>query len=118
MRHRTQKNDKAYHKKEWKQRRKIRHVTEKTFRNETVNNQTTGRIVINAVDASDRTILTVVERAAKVRSYSNLEFKEELKWRKTMVSIDNELCCCDYCGNIRSTVQKYLRDDVRRSYTC
>ena len=29
----------------------------------------------------------------------------------------NELCCCNFCGKIRSTVRLYLRDGVRRFST-
>ena len=96
---------------------RILHETKEAFRNAQVNNQTTGRIIMNAIHANDRTILTIFQKTNNVRSYNKLELKEVLKCRDTMMLVVNELCCCNYCGKIRSTVHLYRRDVVRRFNT-
>ena len=51
----------------------IRHGTKESFRNAQVNNQTTGRIVMNTVDASDRTILMICRMTKKKRREEKLQ---------------------------------------------
>jgi hypothetical protein len=72
---------------------------------------------MNAVDANDRTILTILQGTIKKVRYNKREFKEGLKCREEMMVIDNGLCCCNYCGKIRSTVYPYVRRNVCRFNT-